>query len=60
MENNIVLQSLIESFEVIKDSWETKKGAIIDCIVETENYDGSLSMDMWLYILNKEGENVNL
>ena len=59
MENDIILQSLTESFEVIKDSWETKKEAIINCIVETEIYDGDLAMDMWLYILNKEGQNVD-
>ena len=51
MNNEIILQSLTEAFEIIKDSWETKKEAIINCIVETEKYDGSLSMDMWLYIL---------
>ena len=58
MDNNIVLQGLTESFEIIKDSWETKKEAIINCIVETEKYDGDLAMDMWLYILNKEGEHI--
>lgn len=51
MNNEIILQSLKEAFEIIKDSWESKKDAIINCIVETEIYDGSLSMDMWLYIL---------
>ena len=51
MNNDIILQSLTEAFEIIKDSWETKKEAIINCIVETERYDGSLAMDMWLYIL---------
>lgn len=56
MNNEIILQSLTKSFEIIKDSWETKKEAIINCIVETEIYDGDLAMDMWLYILNKEGE----
>lgn len=51
MNNEIVLQSLTEAFDVLKDSWETKKEAIINCIVETEQYDGALAMDMWLYIL---------
>lgn len=51
MNNEIILQSLTEAFEVLKDSWETKKEAIINCIVETEQYDGALAMDMWLYIL---------
>ena len=51
MNNEIILQSLTDSFEVLKDLWKTKKEAIINCIVETEAHDGSLSMDMWLYIL---------
>ena len=36
MNNEIILQSLTDSFEVLKDSWETKKESIIACIVETE------------------------
>lgn len=56
MDNHLVIQSLTESFGIIKDSWATKRNAIIDCIVETEKYDGDLAMDMWLYILKKEGE----
>ena len=55
MENEIIIKNLIESFEVLKDSWTTKRDAIIDCIVETEKYDGDLAMNMWLYILEKEG-----
>lgn len=51
MNNDIIIQSLTESFEVLKDSWSTKKEAITNCIVETEVYDGSLAMDMWLYVL---------
>ena len=53
MNNEIILQSLTESFEILKDSWSTKKEAIINCIVETEVYDGALSMEMWCYILQK-------
>ena len=56
MNNNFIIQSMTDAFETIKDSWATKRNAIIDCIVETEKYDGDLSMDMWLYILKKEGE----
>lgn len=51
MNNEIMLQSLSDAFEILKDSWESKKEAIINCIVETERYDGSLAMDMWFYIL---------
>lgn len=56
MDKDTVIRNLCDAFETIKDSWETKKDAIINCIVETELYDGDLAMDMWLYILNKEGE----
>lgn len=51
MNKNFIIHNLTDAFEVLKDSWDTKKEAIINCIVETEAYDGSLSMDMWLYIL---------
>lgn len=51
MNNEILIQNLTEAFEILKDSWDYKKDAIINCIVETEHYDGALSMDMWLYIL---------
>lgn len=57
MERDIVIQSLTESFEVLKDSWASNKDAIINCIVETEVYDGKLAMDMWHYILQT---NLNL
>lgn len=51
MSNEVIIQNLTEAFEVLKDSWDYKKDAIINCIVETERYDGALSMDMWLYVL---------
>lgn len=53
MNQNVVLQNLLEAFEVLKDSWATKKGALIRCIVETEVYDGDIAMSMWQYILQK-------
>lgn len=53
MDNNIILQSLKESFEVLKDSWENRSGAIVNCIVETEPYDGELAMEMWIYVLQR-------
>ncbi len=66
MNNDIIIQTMTESFEVLKDSWETKKDSIIRCIVETEACDGSLAMDMWVYILSNnekllvdKNENVN-
>ena len=52
-DKNLILQSLTEAFEVLKDSWATKKEALIHCIVETEVYDGEIAMSMWQYILQK-------
>ena len=51
MNSDIVKQSLIDSFEVLKDFWDKKKEAIIYCIVETEAYDGEIAMSMWHYII---------
>lgn len=51
MDKEIILQSLIDAFEIIKDSWTLKNRSIINCIVETEVYNGSLAMEMWQYIL---------
>ncbi len=51
MDNEIIKQTLIDSFEVLKDSWKTNKESIIRCIVETEAVDGYLAMDMWCYVL---------
>lgn len=59
MNNDLIIQSLTESFEVLKDSWSTKKEAITNCIVETELFDGSLAMDMWHYVLKKNEELLN-
>ncbi len=57
MNNDIIKQSFIESFEILKDSWDSKKKSIIKCIVETEACDGALAMDMWTYVLM---QNANL
>ena len=43
MDDNIVLQSLTESFEIIKDSWETKKEAITG-ILMIQGMNDSLSL----------------
>lgn len=59
MDKKFILQNLTDAFDVLKDSWDTKKEAIINCIVETEQYDGSLSMDMWLYILQNHMPVIN-
>ncbi len=53
MNNEIIKQSLVEAFEVIKDSWELRSDAIINCIVETEVYDGRLAIEMWTYVLKR-------
>ena len=56
MNSEIIKQSLVEAFEVLKDSWATKSEAIVNCIVETEGYDGNLAIDMWCYILKNNTE----
>lgn len=53
MDKDVILQSLTDAFEVLKDSWDTKKDALIHCIVETEVYDGEIAMSMWQYVLQK-------
>ncbi len=56
MNKEIILQSLTESFEALKESWELNKESIVDCIFETEKYDGNVAMDMWLYILRNNSQ----
>lgn len=56
MDNNIIKQTLLDSFEVLKDSWGTMNDALIKCIVKTEKYDGDMAMNMWLYILQNNEE----
>ena len=52
MNSNIIKQSLTESFEVWKDSWETKKESVIKCIEKTEACDGDLANIKKLFIEN--------
>lgn len=59
MNNDIIKQSLVEAFEILKDSWKMKSEAIVNCIVETEVYDGELAIDMWLYILQNNTDDTN-
>ena len=59
MNNDIMLQSLTEAFEILKDSWTEKSISITNCIVETEQYDGSLAMDMWQYIVQNNSDDIN-
>lgn len=59
MNNEIIKQSLVEAFEILKDSWEKKSEAVVNCIVETEIYDGDLAIDMWLYILQNNVDDIN-
>ncbi|MBQ6378127.1 MAG: hypothetical protein IJJ56_04965 [Prevotella sp.] len=51
MNDVFILQSLMESFDILKNSWNSKRETIINCIVETGIYDGETAMNMWLYIL---------
>lgn len=59
MNNDIIKQTMIESFEAIKDSWKTKKDSIIRCIVETDTCDGDLAMDMWQYVIINNSDILN-
>ncbi len=53
MNNDIILQNLAEAFDVLKNSWDKKREALIYCIVETETYDGEMALSMWQYIIQK-------
>ena len=44
-------QLIYEAFDTLKDSWEENSNAIKKCIVKMYDIDKSSSLDMWLYIL---------
>ncbi len=58
MRDDIIIQNLTEAFEVIKDRYPTKKESIINCIIETEKFDGDLAMDMWYYVLQNNKDSL--
>ena len=46
MDKEIIIRNLCDAFEVIKDSWETRKEAICRCITGMVKYDPDIAMDM--------------
>ena len=56
MDKDIIIRNLCDAFEVIKDSWETRKEAICRCITGMVKYDSDIAMDMWLYIIDSHRE----
>lgn len=52
MNTEIFKQTLIESFETLKDSWVGNEDILATCVVEVSKYDSDLALDMWLYLLN--------
>lgn len=44
-------QLIYEAFDTLKESWEENSNAIKKCIVKMYDIDKSSSLDMWLYIL---------
>ena len=58
MKKELIIQNLCSAFEVIKDSWETRKESICKCITGMVRYDPNIAMDMWLYILNSHKDSL--
>ena len=56
MNDNIVVKSLIDSFEILKTKWSSKSDAISLCISEMTKYDVDTAFDMWLYILKNNSD----
>ena len=52
MNKNFIIHSLTDAFEVLKDSWDTRKESICRCITGMVKQDSDIAMDMWLYIIN--------
>ena len=40
-----------EAFDMLKDDWANNKETLIKCIVETQKWNGDLSMKMWEYLM---------
>ena len=56
MNNDFILKSLMDSFEILKAKWSSKREAITLCISEMTKYDIDIAFDMWLYILKNNTE----
>lgn len=59
MNDNIIVKSLIDSFEILKTKWSSKHDAISLCISEMTKYDIDIAFDMWLYILKSNSVLLN-
>lgn len=46
-------QMLLESFDILKDSWENKSNAIKKIIANMSVCDMSTAMEMWLYVIKR-------
>lgn len=51
-------QMIYESFDVLKDSWEDSREAIIRLIYNMFSINQSVAIKMWLYVLNKNKKNL--
>lgn len=51
MDKTIKQQMILESFDILKDSWESKDEAILRLICKLFPIDQDTAIDMWLYIL---------
>ena len=59
MDNSFVIQSLIESFNSLKDNWKEKSASLTNSIVNMEKYDCQLAMNMWEKLLNDNKEKLS-
>lgn len=56
MNDKIIVRSLVDSFEILKTKWSSKRDAISLCISEMTKYDCDIAFDMWLYILKNNSD----
>lgn len=56
MNDDIIVRSLVDSFEILKSKWSSKRNAISLCISEMTKYNCDIAFDMWLYILKNNSD----
>ena len=56
MNDNIIVKSLVDSFEILKKKWSSKRNAISLCISEMTKYNSDIAFDMWQFILKDNSE----
>lgn len=59
MSDNIIVKSFVDSFDILKTKWSSKRDAISLCISEMTKYDCDIAFDMWLYILKNNSDLLN-